>query len=259
MIKIANLGYRYVNWGGIDVNRSHGTGDYLFLCFRCPTEVWLDGAYRLLPENTYFLYEKGAPQIYRKLDSNYINDWIHFDIEPYNHFFESLGIPFQTPMMLPDNSAISDMISDLFLEYFDTGKQHEIIIDQKASILFHKFSDLYRFSQKNGTKLIKYRRELIDMRKKLQNFEYQPKNVQELAAVLNISTSYLQHLYKEIFGISIQQDIIYGRIEHAAQLLNGTAYSVSEVARTVGYENIEHFSRQFKKIKGCSPSSYRKR
>ena len=37
MIRIAKIGYQYVNIGGIDINRE-GTGDYLFLFFRTPTE-----------------------------------------------------------------------------------------------------------------------------------------------------------------------------------------------------------------------------
>ena len=35
MIKIANLGYQFVNIGGFDVNRPHGSGDFLFLFFHC--------------------------------------------------------------------------------------------------------------------------------------------------------------------------------------------------------------------------------
>lgn len=259
MIKISNLGYQYVNWEGIDVQRSQGSGDFLFLFFRCPTEVWIDGKYCLVPENSYFLYKKGAPQRYRRLGKYYINDWIHFDIEPYDNFFETLGIPFHTPMILADNTSISEMISDLFIEYFDTGEQHEMIMNQKISTMFYKFSDLYHFAQKNGMKTAKYHRELMDIRKRIQTYEYYPKSAEEIANDLNISTSYLQHLYKDLFGISIQQDIIYCRIERAAQLLNGTNYSISEVAEMAGYENFAHFSRQFKKLKGCSPSSYRKK
>ncbi len=257
MIRIAKIGYQYVNIGGIDINRE-GTGDYLFLFFRTPTEVWMGDGYQVFPENTYFLYQKGMPQRYRKLNGHYINDWIHFDIEPYDNYFENLGIPFQTPMHLHDSRGISEMISDLFMEYFDVGQQHEIIMDQKANVMFHKFSDMYQFSQDNGARLTNYRMKLFEMRKKIQNYEYCPKGVKEIAELLNISTPYLQHIYKEFFGTTITKDIIYGRIEHAVHLLSETEYSVTEIARMCGYENLEHFSRQFKKMKGCPPSGYRR-
>ena len=257
MIKVVDLGYQFVNVGGFDVTRPHGSGDYLFLFFRCTTEVWIDGRYQTIPENTYFLYKKGEPQIYRKKDGHFINDWIHFDIDPYDNFFEDLGIPFQTPMQLAYNNEICDMISNLFIEYFNIGKQHEEIMDQKARSLFYKFSDLYHFSKTKGDKMTDYRQTFIEIRRQIQNYEIFPTGAEEIAASLNISTSYAQHLYKELFGNSIHQDIIHARIEHAAHLLNGTEFSISEIARQCGYESFEHFSRQFKKLKGCSPRSYR--
>ena len=74
--------------------------------------------------------------------------------------------------------------------------------------------------------------------------------------MLNISTSHCQHIYKEFFGISIHQDMIRGRIEHAAALIQTTDMSISEIAAACGYENLEHFSRQFKKISRMTPTEY---
>lgn len=85
-----------------------------------------------------------------------------------------------------------------------------------------------------------------------------PDGADEIAKGLNISTSYFQHIYKKLFGVPVNQDIIKGRIEHAARLLMETDASVSEIAEQCGYENLEHFSRQFKKIKKVSPQKYRK-
>ncbi|MDY5179916.1 helix-turn-helix domain-containing protein, partial [Butyribacter sp.] len=93
---------------------------------------------------------------------------------------------------------------------------------------------------------------------RIYNYEYIPSGAEEIAAKLNLSTSYFQHTYKKIFGISVHQDIIKARIEHAARLLQGSNNSISEIAAICGYENLEHFSRQFKKIKGVSPQQFRK-
>ena len=103
-----------------------------------------------------------------------------------------------------------------------------------------------------------FRSEFSKLRQHLYNYEYVPSGAKEIADGLGLSTSYFQHTYKKIFGVSVHQDIIKARIEHAARLLQGSNDSISEIAAICGYENLEHFSRQFKKIKGMSPQQFRK-
>jgi AraC family transcriptional regulator of arabinose operon len=83
-------------------------------------------------------------------------------------------------------------------------------------------------------------------------------NVDSMAAVVNMSRSYFQHIYREIFGVSCMTDVINGKIEKAKEILNETGCTVSQVATMCGYENDEHFMRQFKKIVGVTPTVYRK-
>lgn len=125
-------------------------------------------------------------------------------------------------------------------------------------VLFHKFSDMYKSLLAGGTSYGKYFDELSKIRQNIHNYQYVPDGADEIAKGLNISTSYFQHIYKKLFGVPVNQDIIKGRIEHAARLLMETDASVSEIAEQCGYENLEHFSRQFKKIKKVSPQKYRK-
>ena len=232
--------------------------DFLLLFLRTPTEVMLNNQFKDIPAGTFILYKKDSPQIYRKTDGSFINDWIHFEIEPYGNFFENLEIPFSTPVSFINNKIITDMIAGLYIEFFNEGTQHDYIMDNKMRVLFHKFSDMYKSLLTGGTSYKKYFDELSKIRQSIHNYQYIPSGAEEIAEKLNISTSYFQHIYKKLFGVPVNQDIIKGRIENAARLLHGTDSSVSEIAEQCGYENLEHFSRQFKKIKGVSPQKYRK-
>ena len=79
-----------------------------------------------------------------------------------------------------------------------------------------------------------------------------------MAKDLHISTGYLQLLYKREFNVSCMDDVISFRLLKARDLLIYTTESISEIAWQCGYNNPEHFCRQFRKFTGTSPGEFRK-
>jgi AraC family transcriptional regulator of arabinose operon len=78
-----------------------------------------------------------------------------------------------------------------------------------------------------------------------------------LAHQLGVSTSYLQHLFKNETGTTLlkyQQGV---RIERACRLLEGTDLSIKQIVSAVGGGDISHFVRDFRKVQGFSPKRYR--
>ena len=148
MIHIHGIAHQFRNPIGFVVERMEGSGDYLLLFLRSAAEFDPGTGYVPVSEGHYILFRKDCPQKYRKLDGMFINDWMHFDFDSYDSYFENLGIPFNTPVALPDNKPIFDLFMDIYSEFFNDGVQHEFIMDHKANALFHKFSDLYSHSQR---------------------------------------------------------------------------------------------------------------
>lgn len=83
-------------------------------------------------------------------------------------------------------------------------------------------------------------------------------NIPDISKKLGISKSHLQRLYKEFFSTSIKDDIIVYRMEKAMRLLAQTDIRVQEIAEQCGYNNVNHFMRQFKKKNGVTALQYRK-
>jgi two-component system response regulator YesN len=82
-------------------------------------------------------------------------------------------------------------------------------------------------------------------------------SLQDVAEYVGISPGYLSKIFKKVTGKTYCQFMTQKRIEKAMFLLKNYNYKVYAVSSHVGYANVEHFSRTFKKITGVSPQDYR--
>jgi AraC family transcriptional regulator, arabinose operon regulatory protein len=80
--------------------------------------------------------------------------------------------------------------------------------------------------------------------------------VEELARSVGLSASRLSHLFKENTGESIVEALNRMRIKQAALLLAHTNRNATEAAHDVGFQNYNHFTRQFRKYIGVTPSEF---
>jgi len=73
-----------------------------------------------------------------------------------------------------------------------------------------------------------------------------------------ISKSYMNTLFKQSTGLTINNFVIMQRILKAKKLLETSSFSVADVASAVGFNDYSHFLRTFKKHVGTSPKQYSK-
>jgi DNA-binding response OmpR family regulator len=83
-------------------------------------------------------------------------------------------------------------------------------------------------------------------------------SVSTLAERLAIHRSQLYRRLCFLTGMTPSQLIMYLRLEQAARLLAERNASVAEVAHTLGFYDVPHFSRRFKARFGQSPSAFRR-
>ena len=86
------------------------------------------------------------------------------------------------------------------------------------------------------------------------NENYQ-KNIslEEISNFLNINKYYLSHIFKEISGSTIIEQLNYIRCTKAKTMLKSGKYNVSECCFACGFANLSYFSKTYKKIIGNSP------
>jgi Response regulator containing CheY-like receiver domain and AraC-type DNA-binding domain len=69
---------------------------------------------------------------------------------------------------------------------------------------------------------------------------------------------YLSQLFRKKTGHTYIHFLTGIRIEKAKELLSDSRMNVAKVCHSVGYENVQHFSRTFGKVVGVKPSLYKK-
>jgi len=79
-------------------------------------------------------------------------------------------------------------------------------------------------------------------------------SVKEIANLVGLNTVYFGALFKSETGMLVNQYLAQTRINHAQDMLQNGECNVSEAAERCGYRDLSHFRKQFKMIKGYSPS-----
>ena len=73
----------------------------------------------------------------------------------------------------------------------------------------------------------------------------------------NVSSSYGLEVFKKIYTISPKEYLDKLKFKEAKRLLKNPDISIESISERIGYTNITHFSRQFKRWSGISPRAYR--
>lgn len=84
-----------------------------------------------------------------------------------------------------------------------------------------------------------------------------PLSVKYLANIIYVHPDYLSRTFKREMGISLTDYINKQRIIQAIHYLSETKLPVRDIALYTGFEDVNYFSRVFKRYVECSPTQYR--
>ena len=83
-------------------------------------------------------------------------------------------------------------------------------------------------------------------------------SLEEISGVLNINPYYFCRLFRTATGSSFCEYLNFVRISKSEKLFKISEKSIMEIALDVGFSSVAYFNRIFRKIKGCTPSVYRR-
>jgi len=124
---------------------------------------------------------------------------------------------------------------------------YEDVIVYPTHIITRQSTDIYATNDKHVAVVLKYIHQYSDSKI----------NVNDLVDLVPLSRRLLETRFKQITGLPVYTYIFNLRMEKLAQKLLETDAPVFEIALESGFADYKNISRQFKAIKGCTPSEYR--
>ena len=78
-------------------------------------------------------------------------------------------------------------------------------------------------------------------------------SIEEIAKEINISYYYMCHLFKSVYGVSVNTFRTQKRLEAAIKRLLTTDEKIADIAITYGFNNVSYFTEVFTKMWGFLP------
>lgn len=144
-------------------------------------------------------------------------------------------------------------------------KLGEVAVDEEEKDI--DFEDLRKVLVNNGFELLDDKKSLLIEKIKNTVIEiiHLPENVDVHINFSHIieekvgkDYQYLSSLFSSTEGVTIEKYIILQRVERIKELLIYDELNLSEIAFKLGYSSVQHFSSQFKKITGLTPTAFKK-
>lgn len=204
------------------------------------------------------LYRPKEPQKYEYYGDDQTEVyWVHFTGGDVTNILRSYGLSNDKKVFfcgsgLEYSSIFRNMINELQMCNEHYPEMIEMYLRQLFIILQRSFLSSLK---SENTRVI----EEIDKATIYFSEHYNENiSIDEYAENNHVSVSWFIRNFKQYTGFTPMQYILSKRIYNAEILLQDPSHNVTEIANMVGYENPLYFSRIFKKIKGISPSEYRK-
>ena len=198
------------------------------------------------------------------------SEWLSIEIEPevFTHIAKESGLSGNLEpeyrVLFSDPTILN--IAQLFkAEVVKSGAAEEIYVESLRNLLaIHLIRNYSSIGRTNLDKqLVKTASPLDTLQvKQLQDFIEenldQKISIAQLAAIVHLSQFHFARAFKESVGTTPYRYLVQRRIERAKTLLKVTRLSVLEISIRVGYINLSHFTKQFRRYVGVTPTAYRK-
>lgn len=209
-----------------------------------------------LQANQGFFIDNSTPVFYQAdKDEPWHYCWVICSGKQALAMFSKLGLSAENPIYTAkaENNIYGSFKT--LLHGFENGNEYAVMSD------FYSFmSELVRASADREQREVHVKEDYLQKAVQyiLNNYHLPDLRIGKLASDIGIDRSYLTRLFDNILGTNPQDYLLRLRMEKAKTFLQTTSYNVGTIATSVGYPNIDAFSKMFRRVYGYAPTTVRK-
>ena len=256
MISIPSAGADRKHSEKFMVDRANGTGVYDLVLFLTRTVIEAEGKLIVVKPNTMILFDRFSRQHYYSEEELLVNDFVHFDPDAETEEKLLENMIFNKPFQVEQTDVIRRLMWLISYEYNNAYPNREEAMELHLRALIKKVEEEISLFGKRGN--YSNFAQIVSIKSLIRQNPQENWTIRRLADECSMSKSQFQAVYKQVFGTNPIADVIFERLKRAQTLVSGSSTSIQDIATLCGYNNIEHFSRQFKKAFGITPLQYRK-
>ncbi len=167
---------------------------------------------------------------------------------------------FEIKQEIPINTLQKLILDDLPTLFFLEGKLQELYLESKIiDLIYITVNDIKKHFLKESFELnLKDIKCLHKAKEILLRNISSPPSLKSLAYQSAINEFKLKKGFKKLFGNTVFGFLQEYRLNEAKKLLLNNEININEVSLIVGYKNVSHFSKIFKKYFGVTPMQIKK-
>jgi len=216
-------------------------------------DIYIDGEIRKFkPKHLYLLSPGKVHSFHNNTNDNLVTIEIKFEVVNEE---AKKRLSLLSEIMNMSETPVKRIFTNIKREYTNKKFNYKKIITMNMNEVFAHLERVEK-TKANDNKT-DFNQELVKVMEYIDENLEKDITLQELANVLCLEKTYFLKKFKTAVGITPMAYIRNVRIEKAKEFLKYSDMNITQIAETVGFISVHHFSNCFSKYIGTSPSKFK--
>ena len=233
------------------IHRPEGLAQWLFVVFYDRVDIKLNGKIQTYDPAQLVIWPAGHEHYFGNTSKRWSHSWFFANGDAIDTSIRRSGLPIETCIPIHNRYQTDQFFNDLYQEMSAYSSIHDDIVKQTLDIWLQRL-------QRDRAGQTQQQSRFVELQRYIENNLEQQLSLEHLAKHIGLSISHLSSEFKKHCQCSPIEYVLRSRLERARFLLSDHNNRIADIAARVGFQDVFHFSKMFKKRFGLSPRNLRK-